>query len=54
MKNEFPKRGDVDQYLNLFEMEDQDDLLVPSQVGDIHENVPESPDLVGMIMMKVD
>ena len=44
MKNEFPKRGDVDQDLSLFEMEDQDDLFVPSQVGDIRENVSRSPD----------
>ena len=43
-KNEFPRRGDVDQDLNLFEMEDQDDLFIPSQVGDICGNVSESPD----------
>ena len=43
MKNEFSRRGDVDQDLSLFEMEDQDDLLIPSQVGDIHENVSRSP-----------
>ena len=44
LENEFPKKGDVDQDLNLFEMEDKDDLLVQSQVGDIHENVPRSLD----------
>ena len=43
MENEFPRKGDVDQDLSLFEMEDQDDLLMPSQVGDIHENTPISP-----------
>ena len=47
MENKFPKRGDVDQDLSLFEMEDQDGLLVPSQVGDIHENVLESLDPSG-------
>ena len=47
MENEFPKRGDVDQDLSLFEIEDQNDLLVPSQVGDIHENVPGSPNPSG-------
>ena len=44
MENEFSRRGDVDQDLNLFEMEDQDDLFIPSQVGDIRENVSRSPD----------
>ena len=44
LENEFPKKGDVDQDLNLFEMEDKDDLLVQSQVGDIHENVLRSLD----------
>ena len=43
LKNEFPKIGDVDHDLSLFEMGDQNDLLVPSQVGDIHGNVLESP-----------
>ena len=47
MENEFLKRGDVDQDLSLFEMESQDDLLISSQVWDIHENVLESPDLSG-------
>ena len=42
-ENEFPKKGDVNQDLNLFEMKDQNDLLVSSQVGDILENVSESP-----------
>ena len=40
----FSRKGDVDQDLNLFEMEDQDDLFIPSQVGDICGNVLESPD----------
>ena len=53
LENKFPKRGDVDQDLSLFQMEDQDDLLIPSQVWDIHENIPRSPNLVGMKMMKV-
>ena len=44
MENEFPRRGDVNQDLSLFEMEDQDDLFIPSQVGGIHENVLRSPD----------
>ena len=44
LKNEFPKRSDVDQDPILFEMEDQDDLLILSQVGDIQENIPESHD----------
>ena len=44
LENEFPKRGDVDQDLSLFEMEDQDDLFIPSQVGDICENVSRSLD----------
>ena len=44
MENEFPRKGNVDQNLSLFEMEDQDDLFVPSQVGDIRENVSRSPD----------
>ena len=45
MENEFPRKGNVDQNLSLFEMEDQDDLFIPSQVGDICENVSRSPDL---------
>ena len=44
LENEFPKRSDVDQDLNLFEMDDQDDLFIPSQMGDIFENVLRSPD----------
>ena len=44
LENKFPRIGDVDQDLSLFEMEDQDDLFIPSQVGDIRENVPRSPD----------
>ena len=44
LENEFPKRGDVDQDLSLFEMINQDDLLIPSQVEYIHKNVPRSPD----------
>ena len=47
MENEFPKRGDVDQDLNLFKMEDQDDLLLSSQMGGIHKNILESSDLSG-------
>ena len=35
-KNEFLKKGDVDQDLNLFEMEYQNELLVPNHLGDIH------------------
>ena len=44
LENKFPRRGDVDQDLSLFEMEDQDDFFIPSQVGDIRENVSRSPD----------
>ena len=43
LENKFPRKGDIDQDLNLFEMGDQDDLLIPSQVGDIHGSVPRSP-----------
>ena len=44
LENEFLRRGDVDQDLSLFEMEDQDDLFILSQVGDIRKNVSKSPD----------
>ena len=44
MKNEFRRRSDVDQDLSLFEMKNQDDLFIPSQVGDIRENVSRLPD----------
>ena len=47
LENEFLNKGDIDQDLSLFEMEDQNDMLVPSQVGDIHENVPRSPNPSG-------
>ena len=43
LENEFPRRGDVNQDLSLFKMEDQNDLFIPSQVGDIRENVSRSP-----------
>ena len=44
LENEFLRRCDVNRGLSLFEMEDQDDLLIPSQVEDIHENFPRSHD----------
>ena len=44
LENKFPRIGDVDQDLSLFEMEDQDDLFIPSQVGDSRGNVLRSPD----------
>ena len=44
LENEFPRRGDVNQDLSLFKMEDQNDLFIPSQVEDIHEIFSRSPD----------
>ena len=44
LENEFPRRCDIDQDLSLFEMEDQDDLFIPSQMRDIRENISRSPD----------
>ena len=53
LENEFRNKCDVDQDFSLFEMEDQNDLLVPSQVGDIHEMFQDHLILVRMTMKEV-
>ena len=53
LENEFSRRGDVDQDLNLFEMEDQDDLLYQVKWETFVKIFRDHLILVGMKMMKV-